>query len=421
MSAAHEEDRLILIVNQHGENRGDESALRAMVDGLEMALGKSRYVIVVQFKSRDLVLPFHEHVVFCNMRMPYLDMLGLFVFGALRRLGITARFLLTRRTRPIIDAYERTDMVISAPGGPYFGDIYANHEIVHWFYVWLATVYRKKLFLYAPSVGPFEIGWLNAVRRHLFRQFDVLCVREEISGRYLGRLLGKDAEIHVTADSAIQQQVEPHSRADYFHGDRAALADRLLVAVSAIEYRFPGERDPEPMQRRYGDALMQCLCHLASARDCHFLLIPQLYGGAHDDTPFLRSIGAALPPDASWEIVDQAYDSTAQRGIFGMADLCIASRYHPQIFAACAAVPGICIYYEHKALGFMKALGLEDCAFDIRNPDADAMCRRLDEIVEKREKIARQIAERMPDLRARSRRTTELAAMLYREKHGARP
>lgn len=404
----------ILIVNQHGENRGDESAMRAMIDGLETELGPVHYTIVVQFRDTGLTVPFRESVTLLHLRMPLIDMAGLFTYGLLRRVGLSLRLLLTSRTRPIVAAYETADLVLSAPGGPYFGDIYADHEIVHWFYVWLATVYGKRLFLYAPSAGPFRIRWLNLVRRHLFRRFDVLCVREAISAGYLEALLGKGAAINVTADAAIQQRIEPRRRDEYFRDARAPLASRVLVAVSAIEYKFPGEADPAVRQQRYDEALAQCLQHLADSRSCHFLFVPQLYGGVHDDAPYLRRLAARLPANTSWELVDQTLDSDGQRAIFGMADLCIASRYHPQIFAASAGVPGICIYYEHKALGFMRLLGLEDFAFDIRDPDAAAMCRKLDEVLQRRDALARQIDERMPAIRTRSRRTTELAAALYR-------
>lgn len=404
----------VLIVNQHGENRGDESAMRAMIDGLETGLGPARYTIVVQFRDTNLAVPFRESVTLLHLRMPLMEMAGLFAYGALRRLGLSLRLLLTARTRPIVAAYESADLVLSAPGGPYFGDIYADHEIVHWFYVWLATVYRKPLFLYAPSAGPFRIRWLNLVRRHLFRRFDVLCVREAISAGFLEALLGKETRIEVTADAAIQQRIAPCRRDEYFRDGRSSLTARTLVAVSAIEYKFPGEADPAAKQRRYDDALAQCLRHLADTRSCHFLFVPQLYGGAHDDAPYLRRLAERLPANASWELVDQTLDSDGQRAIFGMADLCIASRYHPQIFAASAGVPGICIYYEHKALGFMSLLGLEDFAFDIRDPDATSMCRKLDEVLERRDTLARQIDERMPAIRARSRRTTELAVALFR-------
>ena len=389
--------------------------MRAMIDGLERALGGARYTLIVQFQDTSLQLPFKEDVTLLHMKMPYSHFLGLVLYSVFRWTGVKMPFLLSTDTREIIRSYEEADMVMSAPGGPYFGDIYHRHEIVHWFYVWLAHVYRKPLFLYAPSAGPFRIRWLNAIRRYLYRKFDVLCVREEISRDHLVKLLGEDADIHVTADSAIQQYIEPGRRDEYFTGERSALTDGYLVAVSAIQYRFPGEQDPAAAQARYTDILMQCLHHLDSRKDCHFLFIPQLYGAAHSDVPYLESLASRLPEGASFEIVDPSLDSEAQRRIFGMADLCIASRYHPQIFAATAGVPGICIYYEHKAQGFMSFLGLDDFAFDIRKLDAGRMCERLDEVLERREQLVAHIRERIGPIRERSGRTSELAAGLCRQ------
>lgn len=406
----------ILIVNQHGENRGDESAMRAMIDGFEREIGPSRYTLIVQFQDASLKVAMHEDVTMLHMKMPLLSYLGLFAYSAFYTLGIRLPFLLRRRTRQIILAYEQADMVVSAPGGPYFGDIYRSHEILHWFYAWLACLYRKPLFLYAPSAGPFKSGWLNPVRRYMFRKFDVLCVREEISRDYLAELLGEDVEVHVTADSAIQQYIAPCPRAQYFAGDRTRLADKYLVAVSAIEYRFPGETDPRSKQQAYNETLLRCLLHLHGRKDCHFMFIPQLYGRIHSDVPYLERLASGLPEGASWEIVDPAFDSDMQRSLFGMADFCIASRYHPQIFAATAGTPGICIYYEHKALGFMEMLGMQTFAFNIRNPDAEAMCAKLDEVIERRDGLSQRIKEKIVPIRERSRLTSLLAAELFRKK-----
>src|SRR6056297_2731145 len=172
--------KTVLVINQHGENRGDEAAMRAMIGEIEKALDGARFTIIVQFQDTSLQLPFSEDVTLLHMKMPYSHFLGLVIHAGLRRIGLQLGFLLTESTRQIIRAYEHADIVLSAPGGPYFGDIYHNHEIVHWFYVWMAHVHERPLFLYAPSAGPFKIGWLNAVRRYLFRKFDTLCVREEI-------------------------------------------------------------------------------------------------------------------------------------------------------------------------------------------------------------------------------------------------
>lgn len=406
----------ILITNQHGENRGDESALRALLDGVDKKLSDTKYTVIAQLQDTRIKIDFEQDVSLLHMKMSITSFLGLVLYSLLNRVGVSPSFLLNENSRNIITAYNDCDVVVSAPGGPYFGDIYANHEIVHWYYVWLARAFKKPLFLYAPSAGPFNIKWLNVIRRILFKKFDVLSLREEISKGYLEQLIGNKKDIVVTADSAIQQVVEPMYRDEYFVGEKDANKNKYLVAVSAIEYKFPGENDPEAKQKEYTDTLLQCLKHLAAKKDCHFLFIPQLYGMIHTDVSYLEYLSAHLPDNATWEIVDQSYNSNVQRALFGMSDICIASRYHPQIFAGSSGVPGVCIYYEHKALGFMQLLGLEDFAFDIRKLKLHDVISKLDEAVDNRVKISNIMKNNIGAIRKRSERTTDLLVKLIKKK-----
>jgi hypothetical protein len=57
----------------------------------------------------------------------------------------------------------------------------------------LAAHFKKPLFLYSPSAGPFENKLLNPVRRTMYRKFDVLATREEktrLSSRSSNRWTG---------------------------------------------------------------------------------------------------------------------------------------------------------------------------------------------------------------------------------------
>lgn len=402
----------ILIVNQHGENRGDEAAMRAMLAAFAEELGDVEFTLLYQFQDRSLRLSFREEVRDLPIVIPPMEGLGLVMFSLakLGRLGF--RRLLGPTAGAIVDAYEKADLIVSAPGGPYFGDIYRNHELAHWFYVWFGALYRKPLFLYATSAGPFETPWLNPVRKRLYPLFDVLCTREELSAQNIKGLLGRQTEVQVTADSALQQTFAPMSRADYFTGDAAGLAGKLLVAVSLNDYKYPGDPDVEGKKRNYDAVMRELLTHIAERRDCHLLLLPQLYGGAHQDAPYLERMGGSLPAHVSWEVVDVGLDSDAQRQIFAMCDLHVASRYHPAIFANSGFTPGLCIYYEHKALGFMQQLGLERFAFDIRTVDAGELCTAVDEVLERREELVSALKERIPALRESARRTTRLAVEL---------
>lgn len=387
--------------------------MRAMLASLEEALEDPvRFTILYQFRDRDIELQLPQDVRMLPIIMPIHEAASLAIFGALKWLGLDVPAVLVGGATRIIEAYDEADLVLSAPGGPYFGDIYASHEIVHWFFVWLASLYEKRLALYAPSAGPFRNRVLNVVRRRLYQAFDLLCAREEISADYIRELVGPGTEVHVTADSALQVRLEPKRREDYFGEDRHSLRERFLVGVSAIDYAYPGADDPAALRHHYLDAMIELVTHVARSKPSHFLLVPQLHGRFHSDVPFLEELGSMLPSDVSWEIVDDELSSDEQRRIFGMTDMFIASRYHPGIFASSAAVPGICIYYEHKALGFMRQLDLEDLAFDIRKLDTPKLIEAADRVIRDREGLRAHIEERLPTLVATARRTTDLVAAL---------
>ena len=402
----------ILVVNQHGDNRGDEAALRALLASFTELLPNLRFTVVHQSRDRELKLRFEEEVAAWPMILPIPAALGLAAYGLLRRLGIKLRFLLAAAPRAMIEAYEDAALVVSAPGGPYFGDIYRDHELVHWFFVWLAKIHRKPVFLYATSAGPFETPVLNSIRRRMYRLFDTLCVREEVSAGYLRKLLGPGPEIHVTADSALQCRFPAWSRERYFQGERGALKDRFLVAVTAIRYAFPELSDPEPARQRYERALLAGLRHLHESRSCHFIFFPQLYGDSHSDVPFQTTVGERLPADASWEVVDPDLDAAMHQRLIAMSDFSIACRYHPQIFAAAGTVPGICVYYEHKAASFMEALGLPHLAFDIRAAEGEVLRQGIDRALEDYTAVKEALETGVEKQRTKARRTTQLAAAL---------
>lgn len=413
----------VLVLNQHGDNRGDEAALRAMLAGIEARAPRPvAFTVMHQFAGGAVHVRLPQDVQWISLVPTLAEAVRLALFSVLFALGLRWKGLLGPWGRRVMDAYERADMALSAPGGPYLGDPYAGHELVHWLYIWLARRHRLPLMLYAPSVGPFRIRWRNPIRRWLFRAFDTVALREPVSVKYLAGLMGEaqestarrgsaSAPVLVT-DSAVQRPLEAYTRAEYFGEARRQLADRLLVAVSVIDWYYPDHADPAAAKERYEQVVVDALTHLHRAHGAHLLLAPQLYGATHSDVPFLRRLIARLPADASWELVDPDADSDHQQRVFGMADAYFASRYHPQIFAINGGVPGVCIYYQHKALGFLTQCGLERFAFPIDALDGVAVRAALDEAIAQRGELRAHIASRLPALRAASARSSELAVEL---------
>src|SRR5690606_21363930 len=124
----------VLVLNQHGNNRGDEAAFRAMVAGIrEQAPREVRFTVLHQGDSKSWEhIP--EDIRFISLVPQPLEALRILLFAITLRLGPRWEGLLGGWGSAVVRAYSRADMAISAPGGPYFGDPYARHELLHWFY-----------------------------------------------------------------------------------------------------------------------------------------------------------------------------------------------------------------------------------------------------------------------------------------------
>ncbi len=411
----------VLVVNQHGDNTGDEAAIRGMLDGLAEQLGEVRFTVLHQFRERSSEVDTGHEVRWIPLVLPLREAAGLVLYSLLRLVGLRAGALLGPVGRSVVDAYDTADLVVSAPGGPYFGDPYWSHEPVHWFYVWLARWRRLPTALYAPSAGPFRKRLLNPFRRLTYRCFAVVTLREERSAAYLRELMGGDVQIEVTVDAALQQRVPALPRDEWTvdTGEgREPLGDRFLLVVSAIDRPYPDDPDPAGRRRRYDQAIVAAVRRVVERvgdeRGVHVAFMPQLHSAQHTDVPYLTRLGRMLGSDVSWEVVADSASSVVQRSRFAAADLVIAGRYHPAVFAVSAGVPVLCIPYEHKAAGLMEAAGQSAHVVDLDEVDTPRLVRAVDELLDRRDEVAKELAEVEPVLRARSRRTSELVAALVR-------
>jgi colanic acid/amylovoran biosynthesis protein len=378
----------VLVVNQHGDNRGDEAALDGMLRGLTEQLGEANFTIVHQFANASTGPALRSDVEWIPHKISALEALRFVLYTAFRVFRLRLRFLLGAVGKQTIDAYENADVVISAPGGPYFGDIYINHEFVHWFYVWLAKLHKKPSALFATSAGPFKKKWANPFRRATYRCFDVLYVREEISAGHIRQLFGsRQIDVRVSVDAALQVAVPP--------GARDA---RRLIVVSAINWPYKGDADVEGRQRAYNDAIVHAASTLVAGQSARVVFVPQLHGTRHRDAPYLLSLAQLLrehlgDTSVEIEVFNEEADMLSQRALFASADFVIAGRYHPAVFALSAGVPQVCVPYEHKATGVLALAGLSDVVLPIQ-----------DVTVEKLTELARYVLEREQDIRERSQK-----------------
>ena len=384
----------VLVVNQHGDNRGDEAAMYGMVQGITQHSPDTQFTIIHQFRDDSSVRAMLPQVPLITLKLPVVEAARLVLYLIFRVFRLRLTFLLGRIGKATIAAYENADIVVSAPGGPYFGDLYINHEFVHWLYVWMAALHKKPVVLYAPSAGPFNAKWANPFRRFTYRCCEVIYVREEISASNIRSLFGsrnKNVTVHVSADAALQVRIPPAPRS----------SQRQLIAVSAINWTYKGTADVAARQKEYDSCIAEAVSQLAGDEPTDVVLIPQLHSTVKRDAPYLAHVGALIEKhtagkDISVRVLDESTEMLEQRATFASADWVIAGRYHPAVFALSAGVPQLCIPYEHKATGLLQLGGLDDIVLPIEKVNAQSISEKVEYLKTHRE-----------DIRARSEAASE--------------
>jgi len=387
-----------LVINQHGDNRGDEAAMRGMVAALRRRVPSSTFTVLHQFAAPASAIEL-DGVDYLPLRVSVLEAVQLSVWAGLKRLRLRADKCLGPVGRQIVAAYERADIVISAPGGPYFGDLYVNHEIVHWFYTWMAVLLRTPLCLYQPSAGPFRNRALNLVRRRGLKWFAQLSVREEISADYIEQLTGRRP--HVGSDSALQEHFDAIDPTPWMAPPEPDRKARPLITGTF--------RDPGPDARAdHDDAVVDALVHISEA-GYQVLLLPQLHGPRHRDSPYLESLAErGRLRGAQVTVAPDNLSSSEQRGIFAASELVVAGRYHPLVFAVSAGVPALVVPYEHKARGFAAAAGLAAYVVEIEDLPQGALVARIDLMRTNLNDVKIQVRRTAPELIRAAESTTDL-------------
>lgn len=368
--------------------------MRAMVHELYARMPYARFTVVHQFADPSSAVALDVPVDYFSLKLPLLEGLRLALFGVLTLVRVPATWVLGKKGRMLVDRYRTASMVISAPGGPYFGDIYADHEVVHWFYVWLGRLLGRPLFLYAPSVGPFNIPLLEWVRRRGFRWFDGVALRDSVSADYLSQLMGDSFAFEVTADSALQERVEPEEPGPGPHF-------QLVVAVRDPGIEFADE---------YNSGVVAAIEAICRRHDTEVVFLPQLHGPRHRDQPYLESLASSVEGARSVKVEsDEDIDSNDHRRLIAAADLVIAGRYHPAVFAVAAATPVIVIPYEHKSWGLAREAGIEEWALDHHAVRPTDLVLIVDEMLSRLDQVGQSLAQRRDSIRETALRTTELA------------
>ena len=399
----------ILVLHAHWNNRGDEAAIRAMIDSFRSKLPINN--IKIMMHSKNLTYFPYEDIEILDLFPSWERKVSSFlsnsvdIFWSLITFG---KLAFTKQGKKYIRAVHDADVVIHAPGGPNIGDLYTGkYGLFRFFgsYRLLIPILRgKPVFFYAPSMGPF-LGRFRIIRKFVLKKASAIILREEISSKYLKEQLGLDS--YVTIDSAFQNDISEDYIRRYTNISEILniIENEKVVGITITDLKW------HPVYRNYNGLSEKIIYSLSNVikylvgKGYFIFLIPQLFGEV-EDISLLEDI-RELNEEKIF-ILPSNMDSYAQQVIISKLFCVISMRYHPNIFAAKGNIPSICISYEHKMEGFMEKLGRTDLMIKVEEISTNKIIDKFTYLEENYNTIKEQLKKRTPQLKEESKKTTEI-------------
>lgn len=390
----------IVFVNAHWNNRGDEAALRAVVDSiLEVYRDVS---ITILFKEREEILqfPYQGKVTYLSSKfLPkrFSYYLALYSKG---RLGCDAEM------RKTVQALEKADLVVYAPGGAVISDRFWWRKQLEYLFP-LAFAERKKIpvITAAPSMGPFYKR--RTYRNRVLKKIESICVREKISQNYLSSQ-GITENVSATIDSAFLNDIDRESNFQKLCRD-ASLMEFLgkyprVIGITITDLKWHVEYGKTDIESRIKNTFISFINCLAK-EGTGVLFIPQLFG-KQNDREYLKSFEAA-----NTFLLSEEYDSFFQQYIISRLYGVVGMRYHSNIFAAKMGIPFIPVSYEEKMDGFVEEAKWQRFAVRVEELSAEALLERYQLLKQERERLAGKLTEKSGEWKEKAAETKKL---LYR-------
>ncbi len=303
--------------------------------------------------------------------------------------------------REVVPEVKRLDLFVLGGGGI----LYDRDAATYLREISVASELGVPSMLYAISAGPLSTASArNAVRQVLNAAAPVITVRDRLGYRLLEDV-GVAPEIHLTADPALLLEPDVFS-VEALRAEGVDF-DRHLVGFSVRE---PGPAAPDIDPEEYYGLLANAADFMVERYDAEVVFVPM----EKADVQHSHAVVAHMRNAERAEIIRRRYSPRQILDLMGRFDLAVGMRLHFLIFAALRGTPFAALPYASKVTGLLEDLDMG--APPLGSIGIGQLIATIDRSWDTRAQIKEKIAGRLPDLKARARRTNELLLSLLRDR-----
>lgn len=395
----------IVIINCHWDNRGDEAAIRAMIDELRVKY-PSADIYVQRALGEFGSFPENEHV----------KVLPPFPIGGKKRriqeqisIETKGKINLTSGAKAFYKAINGADIVLHAPGGPSIGDIYMPQETIKLRRLLAVKKAGVPYAFYAPSMGPFKNAERNPVRKEILEGASLICLREDISAKMVKEFVPLTNPI-VTLDSAFQHDIDINENEKKFNEytelrDFVGNGQNVIgITITDLQWNslYKGDgKTKENIRETFTEFIKKI-----TGVGYKVLFIPQLFSEANDYV-YMKSFAIQ-----NCYVMSDKYDCYFQQFIISKIKAAVGMRYHSNIFSAKMGTPFVSVSYEQKMQGFMKKAGLLEYCLPISELSANSLSNKFEGMMSNYDEYKSLLAIKKAEFKKESSKTTELVCQI---------
>lgn len=395
----------IVIINCHWDNRGDEAAIRAMIDELRVKY-PSADIYVQRALGEFGSFPENEHV----------KVLPPFPIGGKKRriqeqisIETKGKINLTSGAKAFYKAINGADIVLHAPGGPSIGDIYMPQETIKLRRLLAVKKAGVPYAFYAPSMGPFKNAERNPVRKEILEGASLICLREDISAKMVKEFVPLTNPI-VTLDSAFQHDIDINENEKKFNEytelkDFVGNGQNVIgITITDLQWNSLYKGDGKTKEN-IREAFTEFIKKITGV-GYKVLFIPQLFSEANDYV-YMKSFAIQ-----NCYVMSDKYDCYFQQFIISKIKAVVGMRYHSNIFSAKMGTPFVSVSYEQKMQGFMKKAGLLEYCLPISELSANSLSNKFEGMMSNYDEYKSLLAIKKAEFKKESSKTTELVCQI---------
>lgn len=321
--------------------------------------------------------------------------------------------------KAFLQVYFESDLVASAPGNfLYSSGTFGVSFLVAIYSMAYAIWAGKPLYILPQSIGPLKRNWERWLIRYVFNRARLIMVREEISTEQIRHAGVANPNVILQPDMAFSFQAAPSKDAVNWLLSRGIEKgnDGPLLGITAINWGV--QSGLHTLQEKYETALSDAVRYFVGHIGGKAIFFPQVAGSIpfdDDRLPARRIVESLSDLGQKVILVDQPHSPALLKAIFGLMDILIGSRMHSNIFALSNNVPVLAIAYQHKTMGIMHMLGLDEWVMDIHTVKSPTLVERLGALWEHRLAVREHIQQVIQPIQSQSSHTGDILAEDFKE------